>query len=198
MRARLAVAIAAAAVLSLTSAGHAAPAPQVKDPTGDALAAQAASDIVSVTYSTTGKKVGRKYVADTLVIAMKLAAAPHTSGGTYLYYTRAEVSDCGSFETRYSPGASSGSGSFFLACGSQNNAATGTSTLIQTNPKVTGSVITWSMKLRALPREIKVGSQWSALSAYTDVVEPFTGILGPGAFGLPLDSASSTKTWKLG
>lgn len=198
MRARLTVTTALAAIIALSTVGHAAPAPQVKDAKGDALASQSALDIVSVQYSTTGKRAGRKYTPDTLVVKMTLAAAPKTSGGTYAYNTDASVTGCGYFQTLYSPGATLGDGHFFMECGSPADETGSTATLIPTAAKVAGNTITWSIKLRTLPKQIKVGSTWSGFNAYTDITEPVFGLIGAGLFTGGVDEASGTKSWKLG
>lgn len=201
-------AIALASVIAgvaLAAQGHAAVAPQIIDPKGDALGSQATYDVVSTTYSTVGTGKGRTYKPTKLIVTLELAAPASTQAGS-TYSVNATVAGCGYFNLSYTPGATLGEGSLFTECGSPEDETGSTSTLIPLAPKAAGNTITWNIGIKALPKPIKPGSMFSDLVAFTAFNEPVFGIIGPGILGSDLgtpvtgnfDDAAGTKSWKLG
>jgi hypothetical protein len=216
----LVTALAAAAVLATPAlSGAAAPAPQIVDPSGDAVGSQASLDIVSVKFSTTGTtsvvKKGKKkitvYTPTKLVVTETLAAAPSATQSVR-YRIQADIDGCGSFDLLYVNAATGPDGSLFLSCPDGGSDPTAGGTLITTTPKIAGSVMTWEFSLKMLPAEIKVGSAVSGFKAYTDVADPVFGLFGTGdgasaLLNLPgdpsnakavADAASGTAVWKIG
>lgn len=180
-------AFAAATVLvSPVLATAAAPAPQIADPSGDAAGGQGALDIVSVRFSTTGtttvtKVRGKKkvtYTPNKLVITETLAAAPSTTPGVR-YRIEADVAGCGQFDLYYVNGADAPVGTLWYDCPEGSGPADG-GTLIDLLPKVSGSTLTWTIALKALPKGTGAGATYSGFRAFTDVGDPVTGILGTG------------------
>jgi hypothetical protein len=219
----LVTALAAAAVLAtpaLSGAAAPAPAPQIVDPSGDAVGSQAALDIVSVKFGTTGTtsvvKKGKKkitvYTPTKLVVTETLAAPPSTTQSVR-YRIQADIDGCGSFDLFYVNAATGPDGSLFLSCPDGGADPTAGGTLITTTPKIAGNVLTWDFSLKALPTEIKVGSVVSGFKAYTDVADPVLGLFGTGdgasaLLNMPVDdpsnakavadAASGTAVWKIG
>ncbi|MCA1822944.1 MAG: hypothetical protein ABR520_04415 [Mycobacteriales bacterium] len=208
MRVRLLVAVAAAATLLGAAPGLAiGQKPQITDPPGDALGSRASLDIVSGTFDTSGivTKVGRRttYTPKSFVGTLTLAGPPEAGPG-YAYYLNADVAGCGGFQLAYAPGtvfaSTVGAATLYTDCGSPPDETGSTSTLITVEATIAGNAIVWTVGLKSLPQEIKLGSVFSNLSAYTDIVEPVLGVIGPGYLTdvLWVDSATSDKTWKLG
>ena len=183
--------------VALAAQGHAAVKPQIVDPKGDALGAQAAYDIVSTTFSTIGTGSGKAYKATKLNVVLTLAAPPSKQAGS-TYGVDATVAGCGYFNLSYTPGATLGEGSVFTECGTPADETGSTATLISLSPKVKGNTITWSMSVKSLPKPIKQGAVFSDLVAHASINEPVFGIIGPGVFGANIDDAAGTKSWKLG
>lgn len=216
MSRRIAAALAAAVALAAGPA-TAAPVPQIKDATGDAVGGQAALDIVTVQFATTGtttvtkvrgKRVTR-YTPTKLVVTQTLAAAPSTAMGTR-YRVEAEIGGCGQFDIYYVNGSSGPVGNVWFDCPEGNLGESGT--LLQVLPKISGATMTWEFPLKMLPREVKVGSVMSEFRAYTDLGDPATGIIGTGEGAANLllipgdptvgvavaDVATGTAVWKIG
>ncbi|MDQ1710791.1 MAG: hypothetical protein QOE45_241 [Frankiaceae bacterium] len=217
----LVTALAAAAVLATpVLAGAApAPAPQIVDPSGDAVGTQSSLDIVSVKFSTTGTttviKKGKKkitvYTPTKLVVTETLAAAPSTQAPTR-YRIQAEIDGCGSLDLIYANGADGPVGSLWLDCpeGDASDPLSG-GTLLDVTPKIKGNALTWEFSLKSLPKQVKVGSVISGFRAYTDAADPLTGLIGTGdgasaLLNLPtdptngkavVDSGSGTAVWKI-
>ncbi len=219
MSRRLFAAFAAATVLAAPVVATAAPpAPQITDPSGDAAGGQAALDIVSVRFSTTGTtsvtKVGKKkkvtYTPSKLVITETLGAAPSTTPGVR-YRVEAEVAGCGQFDLYYVNGSDAPVGSLWYDC-PEGTGPTDGGTLIDLLPKVSGSTLTWTIGLKALPAGTRAGATMSNFRAFTDVGDPVTGILGTGdgasnvlIFGddptsgvAVADVATGSGSWKVG
>lgn len=212
-----AAALVAAAAFAASVPSHAAPAPQITDASGDAVGGQAALDIVTVRFSTTGlttvtKVRGKRvttYTPTKLVVTQTLAGAPSTTLGTR-YRIEATVDGCGQFDIYYVNGASGPTGSAWFDCPEGGLGESGT--LLDVVPKISGSTMTWELPLKTLPREVKVGSVLSAFRAYTDLGDPLTGILGTGEGAANLlvipndptvgvavaDVATGTGVWKIG
>lgn len=222
---RLAAALTAATVLTAPVFATAAPpAPQIVDPSGDAVGGQAALDITSVRFSTSGTttvtKVGKKKVKKTtytptkLVITQTLAAAPSTQAGAR-YVINADIAGCGGIDVYYVNGAEGPTGNVWLDCPEGSGAADG-GTLIDMTPKIAGSTMTWELPLKMLPKEARVGALVSGFQAYTDIGDPVFGLLGTGDGASMLlnfdaldledptngvavgDFASGSGTWKIG
>ena len=223
MSRRLAAALAAATVLTAPVFATAAPpAPQIVDAKGDAVGGQAALDIVSVRFSTTGTttvtKVGKKkkttYTPTKLVITETLGAAPSTQAGAR-YVISALIDGCGGIDIYYVNGADGPTGSVWLDC-PEGASATEGGTLIDMTPKVAGSTMTWELPLKMLPKEARVGAVVSDFRAYNDIGDPVFGLLGTGdgaSMALNFealdmddptrgvaaaDSAAGSGTWKIG
>lgn len=208
---RLAFCSAALAVTGLVGSAHSATTTRTgpstlkyKDAVGDARGGQADTDIVGVTFTTTGetviKKVGRKtiktYTPERLVAQMTLSAPP--SAVPYLTYSiDAESNACGILRLYYYGSGLSGGG-FFLDCGTPE-AGTGFDSLSWDEPKVKGKTITWSIAWSKLPRELTSKASIDLIHAYTAVSEPFTG-LGPAfsTYSADLDDAVTDSTYKIG
>lgn len=70
--------------------------------------------------------------------------------------------------------------------------------------KTTGNAISYTVPFRTLPKQIKLGSSFSALTAYTAVADPVVGF-GPGDFS-PNDAGTEAasfdfakgSSWKVG
>lgn len=218
MSRRLAAAVlAATAAFAVSVPSHAAPAPQIKDATGDAAGGQAALDIVTVRFSTSGtttvtKVRGKRvttYTPTKLVVTQTLAAAPSTATGTR-YRIEATVDGCGQFDIYYVNGSSGPVGNVWFDC--PEGALGESGTLLDVVPKISGATMTWELPLKALPREVKAGSVLSGFRAFTDLGDPVTGILGTGDGAANLlivpddptvgvavaDVATGSGSWKIG
>jgi hypothetical protein len=199
---RPALALTGVVAVVLASAAAAAPAgPKTlsfKDAAGDNISPGAASDITGVTFTTTGTGKGKKYVAKNLVVQLALAAAPD-SNGTTIYEVDTQLAGCGAFTMSYSPGARLIESSGFAECGGDGT-PTGSGTLFDALPEVKGSTMTWTLPLKSLPGDVKVGSSFTKLYAYTDLVDPVTGLLGPAVIdnALAYDSAATDASYIVG
>jgi hypothetical protein len=194
-----ALAVGAVAVSGTASAATTGPKTLTfSDPAGDSLPPQASTDITKVRFTTSGTGTGKKYVAKNLVVQLTLAGAPD-SNGTTIYEVDAQLAGCGVFTMSYSPGASLIESSGFAECGGDGT-PTGSGTLFDALPEVTGSTMTWTLPLKGLPGDVKVGSAFSSIYAYTDLVDPVTGLLGPAAIdnSLAYDSAATDATYAVG
>lgn len=204
--ARLALGTAGLAVLGLVGgAGAAAPAAAgpktlvVTDAAGDKLGGTN-GDIVKVTYTTTGlkgvKKVGKKsvptYTAKNLVIRLEMADAIDTKGTTE-YEVDADLADCNSFNVYYTPGVdgSEGAGCSTGAIGSSSS--TGVDV-----PVINGKTITWTIPFSSVPGVLKAGASIDGISAFTALVDPVTGFVGPYFVGPANDDASTDTAYKVG
>lgn len=183
------VAITAAAPTA--GAAYPMPSPQIVDPSGDSAGGQAAHDVLSVRYATTGPGTGRRYVPKKLVVTLTLAAAP-VARDLVSYNLRASTDACGDVRMQFMPGTVSGMltgdayadfnrctperGRFFWA-------------------KVKGNVVTFDFLLESIG--VERGTRFSAFTATVDVTEPVMGVWGteaPGTAGL-IDSAAGDVTW---
>ena len=191
-----------AAALALLFAGSAQAAPvKYSDEKGDAVDARASMDIVSVTYDV---RQVNKSGPPSLVIEMELAAPPENQFVSY--ETRAEASGCGFFEASFTPGTvfvaglDSAPGSFWIGCGSPPDETGSTATLMDAQFRIDGNVLRWSAAMDGIPKELRSGSTFSQLHAFTQIAEPVMGIDGTGnVLGedgpLPIDTAATDKTW---
>ncbi len=194
---RLLAPLAAVAVLALIAPAHAGSF-SYTDPAD--MPASGGLDILSVTYSTLGKGKGKAYVPSTLVASMTLSAAPVKQAGVG-YEVAAQVEGCGDVVFSYTPGtvasAVLGEALLFLGCGGAADPTGSDSQILTPKFDITGSTLTWSMALKALPKQVRAGAVLTQLQSLVDVVEPAFGTrLLEAAPGL-LDTATSDRTWKI-
>lgn len=169
------------------------------DPAGDNVSPGAGSDITGVTWTTAGTGTGKKYVAKSLVLTLTLAAPP-TADGTTLYAVDGTLAGCGDFYVNYMPGASLGDTFNYADCGGDPSDPTGSGTSFEASPEVKGNSIIWTLPLKSLPGNVKVGSSFSGLNALTDFVDPVTGIIGSYGLGGPAieDTAATDAAYTVG
>jgi hypothetical protein len=162
------------------------------DPAGDNVSPGGGLDITGVTWTTAGAGKGKKYVAKSLVLTLTLAAPP-TTDGTTLYGVDGSLAGCGDFYVNFMPGAQLGDTFNYANCGGDPASATGSGTSFDGAPEVKGNSIVWTLPLKSLPGDVKVGSSFSGLNALTDFVDPVTGIIGSyGAGGPALEDTATT------
>jgi hypothetical protein len=195
---RPALILVAAAAVGLAGAATAATAGPATvtfaDPAGDNISPSGGQDITGVTWTTAGTGTGKKYVAKSLVLTLTLAAPP-TTDGTTLYGIDAELGGCGDFYVNYMPGASLGETFNYASCGGDASDPTGGGTSFDAAPEVKGNSIIWTLPIKSLPGDVKIGSSFTGLNALTDFVDPVTGIVGSyGAGGPALEDTASTET----
>src|SRR4051794_25129382 len=199
MRRRLLALLPVAAVL-MAGPAHAAPTkvPQIKDPSGDAVGAQAGTDIVSVLFTTAGKGSGRGYVPKTFTITMTLAG-PALSGPGLTYEVHATTDKCGDIAFTYEPGTPyekvTGLNGWADWGSCDNQAGDGNIELLTAT--AAGNKLTWEFGYRAI--SLKAGTTLSNMKAYVDPSNPavpFPASENGGPFGV-VDTASGTGTWKV-
>lgn len=190
------------AALAIGLAGSAQAAPiTYADDSGDSVDARPSMDIVSVTYDV---RQVNKSGPPSLVIEMELAAPPESQ--LVSYETRAEAAGCGHFDASFAPGTvftaalDSAPASFWIGCGSPPDETGSTSTLLDAQFRIDGNVLRWSLAMDGIPKELRGGTTFSDLHAFTQIAEPVLGIDGSGyvlgAPGpLPIDTAATDKTW---
>jgi hypothetical protein len=178
----------------------AAPKPQIVDPKGDAAGNQPGADLVSVTYATTGVGSGRRYVPKKLVVTMTMAGDVVTTPGL-TYEVQADTAPCGpvTFSAQqgspYSQLFGVNGWTDFGSC----NDATGSNVELVT-VDVSGKTLTWKVSLKALPKELKVGTVLSAFEARIDPTNPlipFPSNATGTTLGL-VDKGTGTGKWRLG
>jgi hypothetical protein len=204
--ARATVVVAAAAMLALTLPASAATGPStlvLADPTGDAPPGLH-GDITKLTYTTTGrtvtKKVGRKvtkvYTPTTLLITLT-TADPIDTSGTTMYEIDSDLAGCAnSFNLWFTPGVAGSEGG---GC-SNGSGLTSPAEGLDGPPTVAGSSLTFALSFKALPGVLKAGATISGIDAYTGVVEPVTGIVGPYLLDPALgnDELTTDTAYKIG
>lgn len=187
----------AAAVATAGAASAASTGPKIvafSDPAGDNVSPSAGQDITGVTWTTAGTGSGRKYVVKSLVLTLTLAAPP-TTDGTTLYGVDGNLGGCGDFYVNYMPGAQLGETFNYADCGGDPSSATGGGTSFDATPEVKGNSIVWTLPIKSLPGDVKVGSTFTGLNALTDFVDPVTGIIGSyGAGGPALEDTAATDS----
>lgn len=178
MRSRIVLVAALATAALVASSAQAARAPQITDPKGDALASQAAYDIVSVTLDTPRTTKSKTSPIKTFSITMELAAAPDIHEGTS-YQINADLGDCGSlFVFSYWSALDAGPTSSFQiqSCGQQADAVDGSpQTFLDPTVKIEGNKITWAVSGKAMPKEFAKGYLFNSLYGYTAITEPLVG-----------------------
>jgi len=186
--------------LALATTAHAGPTttPQIKDPAGDAVGAQAGTDITSVLFTTAGKGSGKGYQPKQFSVTMSLAGSPLAGPGV-TYEVDATTTGCGVISFTYEPGTPyekiTGLSGWADWGSCDNTAGDGNIELL--TPQVAGKTITWTFALKSTG--LKVGSVFSAFQARVDLSNPAiplpSSTTGTG-FGL-IDKAIGTGTWKL-
>ncbi len=200
---RPAVALSGLALAVAATGAHAATTgPQTltfADPAGDNVSPSASSDITGVTFSTKGTGTGKKYVPTSLLLTMTLSGPP-TSDGTTIYSIDTNLVGCGDLYLQYTPGAKLGDTFNYADCGSAPDATGSTGTSFGAAPEARGNTLVWRIPFKNLPTKVTVGSEFTALNAYTDFIDPATGIFGPASLtGTPLyDTAETPKSYTVG
>jgi hypothetical protein len=196
-----AAALAAVAVCGTASAASYGPKTvSFSDPAGDNVSPSSASDITGVTWTTAGKGTGKSYVPKYLVVTLKLAAPPSADGST-VYGVDSQLAGCGEFYLQYMPGARLLDSFNYADCGGDpSDPTTNGGSSFEGAPEVKGSSIVWTLPLKSLPGEVKPGSTFSELNAYTDFVDPATSIVGPYTLvGVAVyDTAKTDKPYVVG
>jgi hypothetical protein len=221
MRRMLVAAPLALAALLAPHANAASTALVVPDATGDAnfsglhgqsLPAQASAasfDIKTVTFDTvktyaTKKVRGKKVTVATptgIRIVLGMAAAPSTTPGSS-YGINAEHSGCGAMRLQiyYSQNGPEQYGDL-AGCG-DNTDPTSTNPeqfRINFSPKIEGNNLVVQVPFKALPKQFKVGSAISDISAYTSTAEFVVAGYQPTDFepSAGIDIATTDKIWKI-
>lgn len=191
--ARLSLVAAGLAVVGLVGGAHAAtpaaPKPKslvITDPSGDAMPGTK-GDIVKVTYTTTGKTTVKKvrnkpvttYTPDKLVLTIETADPVDTSGTT-TYEIDSEVAGCDSgFDVWSTPGVDGSEGG---GCTNADPAdpTSFTDEGLDGAPTVAGKTLTFTFHFNGFSgKQVKAGATISGVHAYTALVEPVVGFIGP-------------------
>jgi len=205
MRLRLA---AGAALLGLAAAAMPSSAAStlllITDPQGDAnfsglhggalpLPSQSNMDLASVTFDT----VKKSRVATALKIDLVMVANPNTMA-TASYGVIATHSVCGQMRLQiYFDESGPLTYGDLSECGTKGTS--GTQFPIEFAPKVDGKVLRLEIPLKTLPKEFKVGSSLSEISAYTSTAEFVLAGYQPTDFepSAGIDTAVTDVTWKV-
>jgi hypothetical protein len=175
------------------------------DPAGDNVSPSSASDITGVTWSTLmkgkahGLGKGRgKYTPTALVVTLTLAAAP--ASDSTVYAVDANLPGCGDFLLTYAPGATLESFNYADCGGDPSDPTTQGSSTFDAAPEVVGSSIVWTLPFKSLPGDVKPGTTFTGLNAYTDFTDPAIGLVSPSlVVGVPLyDTAKTDKPYVVG
>lgn len=210
MRIRL-VAVAAVAALAAVPvpSNAAAPRAQVVDAATDSLGGQAAAEVVSARWSTTGETTvtrvrGKRKVTYTpkkLVVTLNLAGAP--GDAPFAYEAAAEVAGCGTVRFTYTPGTVYSDivsdSMLWYDCGEPDGTTGDTLTLItDVSLKKGPKSLTWEYPIKAFPKVIKPGVAFSDFHVLADLTDPVLGLYGPKDAAAPLDEGTGAGVWKLG
>jgi hypothetical protein len=191
---RTLLALAAILVTATAVPGHAAaPQPHIVDPKGDAITEQAGHDIVSVRFSTT-KRMGK---VSHIVVTATFAAAPSREPGV-LYRVLGNHSACGGVMLSWAPASALAYDQVYMHCGSSElSDGTGPYTIVNVRPRVSGSVMTWTLALKALPKEMAKGTM-TDLAAFTTISDPVFGIFNATDYNTAasIDYATGTGSFK--
>ena len=197
----LAALLAAAATAAPGQA--AAPKPQLTDAKGDAVGAQAGTDIVSVTYSTTGTGSGRSYVPKKLVVTLTTAGDVLTNPGiTYEVGAMTTSCDLVTFSAQQGTPYSSvvGVNGWAEWGGCDVPGSDGPTNVQLVTVVAKGNTLTWSFPIKMLPKGLKVGTVFSDFVARVDPtnpVIPFPSSTTQTDLGL-IDAGASAAKWKMG
>ena len=207
MRNRLVLLAALSAGAVLAPLAGAAPAPQIVDPKGDALGAQAAYDIVSVTYETTKASKAKNAPLKDFVVTMELAGPATIAPGTS-YTVRADDTPCGGLIMYAYWGLLENGptvGGFFNTCGPLDDTTGVDAAYLEPRTKAEGNKLSFTVAAASVPKAARTAT-FGGLKAVTAPAEPLAGIStdlifsdlgapeGTGAF----DLARSDKTYKFG
>lgn len=199
MRARLFVLVPLVGIVLATGA-QAAPttAPQVKDPAGDAVGAQAGTDIVSTLFTTAGTGSGKSYQPKQLIVTLTMAGPVATNPGL-TYEVQAQTSTCGEVQFTFEPGTAYEKGFGKNGWADWGNCLNGEDSGIELlTATVDGSKIIWEFGIKAAP--IKLGSVFTGFEVRVDPSNPavpFPASATSSALGL-IDKATGAGPWKLG
>ena len=205
MRLRLAAGAALLALAAAALPSSAAPTLLlIADPEGDAnfsglhggaapIPNQANMDLVTVTFDTV--KTGG--VATALKISLTLATDANTLPSAS-YGVIATHSVCGQMrlQTYYDPAGPVTYGDL-AECG--DGGTSGTQYSVEFSPKVEGKVLHLEVPLKTMPKDFKVGSSLSEISAYTSTAEFVVAGYQPTDFEptAGIDTAATDATWKI-
>jgi hypothetical protein len=200
MRTRL-LALAPLAGLALAATpSSAAPTtvPQLKDAAGDAVGAQAGTDVVSVLYTTSGNGSGKAYEPKQLVVTMTLAGPVATNPGL-TYEVAATTSSCGVVTFTMEPGTPYETVTGLNGWADWGDCIPkGTESNVALLPvKVKGSTITWTFGIKSSP--VPVGTVFKDFVARVDPsnpVVPFPSSVTGTELGL-IDAGAAPGPWKL-
>ncbi len=200
--ARTALAAAGLAVVGLVGSASAATTAGPKtlvitDAAGDSLG-QPGDDLTKVTYTTTGKKVGKTYTPTALVVTLETAGDISTNG-VLTYEVDTDLAGCDAgFDLYFTPGVDGSEGGGCLNSDPADPTSI-TSTGVDGPPTVGGHTMTWTISLKA-DVAFKAGSKISGFHAYTGAVEPVVGFIGPYLVDTALanDDVSSDATYTIG
>lgn len=208
IRTTLFAGLAAGAAL-FASTASAAPTAVITDAKGDAKGAQAAYDIVSVTMETTKVSKAKNAPLKDFVVTMELAAAPDTKPGT-AYQIFGTNAACGAFFAYvYWSALDAGPSSSlqFGDCGDGTDPTSDNFLVESATVTTQGTKLVFKASAKALPSQIKAGSAFTELVAYTAPTEPVVGystydvavISGaPIEDAATIDFARGDKTYKYG
>jgi hypothetical protein len=200
VRSRIVLAGALAVAALVSSSAHAAKAPQITDPKGDALGAQANQDIVSVKLDTTRVGTSKTSAVKQLTITMELAAAPTVTPGLS-YQLNGNIAGCGSLLiwTYFSALDGGQSDNFQLGCGgAELDPITQAYTLsLVPTTTIKGNTISWTVSGKQIPKAVKLGTAFNDLFAYTAITEPTFGYT-PRDFDGPATDDTMAITYKYG
>lgn len=190
-----------AALLAAATAlpSHAAPKPQITDPAGDAVGMQGGTDIVSVTYATTGIGSGRKYVAKKLVVTMQMAGAVITQPGL-TYEVQADTGPCGAVTFTAEQGSPYTAVTGLNGWADWGGCNVGDSNVELLMVNVKDKTLTWTFSLKLIPKELKLGTVFTNFEARVDPTNPlipFPSNATQTTLGL-IDKATGPGPWKLG
>lgn len=200
MRARLFV-LAPLVGIVLATGAQAAPttAPQVKDPAGDSVGAQAGTDIVSTLFTTAGTGSGKRYQPKQLFVTLTMAGPVATNPGL-TYEVAAKTSTCGDVEFTFEPGTPyekiTGLNGWASWGSCTNQDGDGAIELLTVT--VNGNKIIWEFGLKAI--SLKVGAVLTGFEVRVDPsnpVVPFPARETNSALGL-IDKATAAGPWTLG
>lgn len=181
--------------------------PQMSDAAGDSLIPNF-DDIVSGQFTTTGttsyvkvhgKRVAR-YTPKNLVVRLVFTSAPSDAPGTRVSFI-ADVTAChnGFMRFDYAPHVALHVSSLWVwGCGT--SAAVGEGKFIEgVEPVISGSVMTWTMPLSAMGKDLPRGTVFSNFRASSDIDDPLIGDVGTDFFSgaHSIDSAHNDVKWTL-
>lgn len=208
---RVSLAAAGLAALGLALPASAAIGPRtlvLTDKSGDLAAPGLKGDITNLTYSTHGKtvlkKVGSKltkvYTPDTLVVTLK-TADDIDSSGTTTYEIDSVVPGCGSgLDAYFTPGVGGSEGGGCINTDASDPTKF-TNEGLDGAPTLAGKTMTFTFHFKGFSgKQVKAGTVISGVHAFTALVEPVSGVLGPYLLtsALANDNLTSDRTYKIG